>query len=149
MATATVIGADDGAVQLAFGRPLFKIGPDQGSTGLGLIDAVLAPGDGFPFPHVHDELEEAFYVLDGEVAFLLDDTWMTARPGCTVFIPAGCVHAFQNKSGGSARQLVLGSSPEMVALVRDLGSNPRDRWDEICARSRTRLAYDSPHFPRP
>jgi uncharacterized cupin superfamily protein len=128
---------------------MFKIGSGDGSTGLALIDVTLAPGGGFSFPHVHEDLEEAFYVLEGEVDYLLGDAWVSAGPGCTVFIPAGCVHAFRNASDRSARQLVIGSSPEMLELIRELGSSPRDRWDEICARSRTRLVYASPHFPRP
>ncbi len=147
-ATPTLIGPDDGRVELSFGRPMFKIGSRDGSTGLGLIDVTLAPGGGFPFPHVHDDLEEAFYVLEGEVDFLLDDAWVTAGPGSTVFIPTGRVHAFRNNSGRPARQLVIGSSPQMLELIRELGSSPREQWDEICARSRTRLVYDSAHFPR-
>ena len=127
---------------------MFKIGTGDDSTGLALIDTTLDAGGGFPFPHVHADLEEAFYVLEGEVEFLLDDAWTKAGAGCTVFIPAGCVHAFRNSSARPARQLVIGSSPEMLELISELGSNPRERWDEICLRSRTHLVYDSRHFPR-
>jgi uncharacterized cupin superfamily protein len=146
-AVPTLVAPDEGRVQLVFGRPMFKIGASQGSARLGLIDAALDPGGGFPFPHVHDDLEEAFYVLEGEVEFLLGDTWVTGGAGCTVFIPAGCIHAFRNTSARRARQLVIGTSPEMLDLIRALGSSPPERWDGICARARTRLIYDSPHFP--
>jgi quercetin dioxygenase-like cupin family protein len=146
-ATPTLIAPDAGGVQLAFGRPMFQIGATQGSTGLGLIDVTLDPGGGFPFPHVHEDLEEAFYVLEGEVEFLLDDTWVRGWSGCTVFVPAGCVHAFRNASARPARQLVIGSSPDMLGLVKALGSSPRERWDDICADVRTRLVYGSRHFP--
>lgn len=148
MGTPSVIRPDEGAVELSFGRPRFKIGSSQGSTSLGLIDATVPPGGGFPFPHAHDRLEEAFYVLDGEVQYLLDDAWVTAATGWTVFVPAGCVHAFRNHSARPARQLVLGSSPEMLELIGRLGRSPHERWDDICARWGTRLAYESDHFPR-
>ncbi|HLI61463.1 MAG TPA: cupin domain-containing protein [Solirubrobacteraceae bacterium] len=145
--TPAAIGAGEGTVELSFGRPMFKIGAPQGATWLGLIDATVPPGGGFRVPHWHDDIEEAFYVLAGKVEYLLGDTWITARTGGTVFIPAGCIHAFRNDTSHTARMLVIGSSPEMLELIRELGTSPRERWEDVCARYRTHLASDSPHFP--
>lgn len=145
--TPAAIGPEEGVVELSFGRPMFKVGTSQGATGLGIIDATVPTGAGFRFPHWHEDLEESFYVLEGEVEYLLGEQWVMASPGGTVFIPAGCIHAFRNDSDRTARMLVIGSSPDMLELIRDLGSSPRENWDAVCARYRTQLAYDSPHFP--
>jgi uncharacterized cupin superfamily protein len=142
-----VIQPEAGTVTLSFGRPRFKIGRAQGSAGLGLIDTRVPPGAGFRLPHWHNKLEEAFYVLDGEMEDLLGDTWGAATAGSTIFIPAGCVHAWRNNSERPARQLVIGDSPDMLELIRELGTKPREAWDEISARYHTHLAYEHPDFP--
>jgi uncharacterized cupin superfamily protein len=33
---------------------------------------VLPPGGGLQMPHWHEDMDEAFYVLEGEIEFLLD-----------------------------------------------------------------------------
>jgi uncharacterized cupin superfamily protein len=144
--SATVVGPEAGVVELSFGRPRFKLGAAEGSTGLGLIDTPVAPGGGFALPHWHEKLEEAFYVLEGAIDFLAGEEWLTARAGSTVFVPPGCVHAWRNNSTQPARQLVIGSSPDMLELIRELGTTPRERWDEVNARHDTYFAYDSPYF---
>jgi len=40
---------------------------------------------------VVDGLDEVFYVLQGEIEYLLDGDWRRAPAGTTVFIPAGPV----------------------------------------------------------
>jgi uncharacterized cupin superfamily protein len=142
-----LIGPEEGHVELSVGRPMFKLGIAQGATGLGLIDTAVPPGGGFALPHWHETLEEAFYVLEGTIDYLAGTEWLTARAGSTVFIPAGCVHAWSNSSAEPARQLVIGSSAEMLDMIRALGTTPRERWDEVSARYDMYFAYDSPHFP--
>jgi quercetin dioxygenase-like cupin family protein len=58
------------------------------------------PEDVGPPPHSHP-WDEAFYVLRGEIHFLLDGVERTAGPGATVFVPGGTVHCFQLGAGGA------------------------------------------------
>jgi quercetin dioxygenase-like cupin family protein len=53
-----------------------------------------------PPPHSHP-WDEAFYVLRGEIHFLVDGTQRTAGAGTTVFVPAGTLHCFQLGAGGA------------------------------------------------
>ena len=46
-------------------------------------------------PHVHQDVDEVFYVLDGEVEFLIGDKRRAARKGALVFVPRGTVHGFR------------------------------------------------------
>jgi quercetin dioxygenase-like cupin family protein len=53
-----------------------------------------------PPPHSHP-WDEAFYVLRGEIHFLVDGVERTAGAGTTVFVPAGTQHCFQLGAGGA------------------------------------------------
>ncbi len=48
--------------------------------------------------HSHAREDEIFYVLDGTMSFLVGDEWRDAGPGSFVFVPAGVVHDFENRS---------------------------------------------------
>ncbi len=61
------------------------------------------PG-GVAQPHDHP-LEEAYYILEGEVEAMADDEHFVLRPGDVFWTGVGCVHAFWNKSGGTVRWL--------------------------------------------
>jgi quercetin dioxygenase-like cupin family protein len=66
-------------------RPTIKVGPHGGSRLIGMLESELPPGGGFP-AHVHDDYEEVFYVLVGEIEYLIDDTRVPAPAGSTVFV---------------------------------------------------------------
>ncbi len=137
-----VIPPGDGdAITFPFGQPRIKVGRGDGHDQIGLLESELPPGGGFQLPHRHDDLDETFYVLEGTIDYLLDDTWIAAEAGTTVFVPAGVVHAFRNNTDRTARQLVLGSV-EAIELVKELSRNPRERWGQVFADYRTRPADD-------
>ena len=55
-----------------------------------------------PPPHRH-EWDEAFYVVDGEVLFGVDDQQdLVARAGTLVHVPGGSTHWFRFGAGGGA-----------------------------------------------
>jgi mannose-6-phosphate isomerase-like protein (cupin superfamily) len=60
---------------------------------LGIID--FAPGRELEV-HVHDDEDDAFYILDGELTFLFGDEEVAAPPGTFVLIPPGAEHGFRN-----------------------------------------------------
>jgi uncharacterized cupin superfamily protein len=129
-------------VELGLGRPVIKVGPPL-SAQVGLVESELPPGGGFRVPHWHEDLDEVFYVLEGEIEYLLDGEWRRAPAGTTVFIPAGAIHAFRNDSGRPARQLAIGP-PGAVDLITELAGQPRERWARVHARHRSHYAHDRP-----
>lgn len=52
-----------------------------------------------PPPHSHP-WDEAFYVIQGEIAFGIGDRELIARPGTLVHLPAGTTHWFRFGAGG-------------------------------------------------
>jgi mannose-6-phosphate isomerase-like protein (cupin superfamily) len=70
------------------------------------------PG-GVAHPHDHP-LEEAYYILEGEVVAEADGERFMMRPGDFLWTGVGCVHAFYNETDSTVRWLET-SSPQPPA----------------------------------
>jgi quercetin dioxygenase-like cupin family protein len=70
-----------------------------------LFEGIVSPGGGPP-PHVHSREEEGFYVLEGEITFLIGAERVVATAGMFANMPVGTLHAFKNESDRPARMLV-------------------------------------------
>jgi mannose-6-phosphate isomerase-like protein (cupin superfamily) len=55
--------------------------------------------------HVHDDEDDAFYILEGEMTFLFGDRSVAAPPGTFVLVPPGVEHGFRNEGDGPVRML--------------------------------------------
>jgi quercetin dioxygenase-like cupin family protein len=65
-----------------------------------------------PGPPLHSHaFDEAFYVLDGELTFQLDDQLTTAHPGELIFAPRGVPHTLANLTDSPARYLLVLTPP--------------------------------------
>ena len=64
-----------------------KAGPETGHTLATVFESTLPPGGGYPVPHVHDEYEEVFYVLEGEIEYRIGEHWTAVPAGTTVCVP--------------------------------------------------------------
>jgi mannose-6-phosphate isomerase-like protein (cupin superfamily) len=56
----------------------------------------MAPGAHGPEAHVHADEDDAFYILDGELTFRLDEGEVPAPQGTFVLVPPGVNHTFLN-----------------------------------------------------
>jgi quercetin dioxygenase-like cupin family protein len=72
--------------------------------GFGFIEATVPPGNG-PVAHVHNDCEESFYLLSGELEFLDGGRTFTAGAGDFVLVPRGIRHRFKNVGLHPARML--------------------------------------------
>ncbi len=64
-----------------------------------------SPPQGGPPPHTHRDEDEALYVLEGEVEFLLSDANVRASAGSCVHAPKGVLHTFKNVGTSPSRIL--------------------------------------------
>jgi mannose-6-phosphate isomerase-like protein (cupin superfamily) len=55
--------------------------------------------------HVHEEEDDAFYILEGEMIFTVEGKNVSAPPGTFVLVPPGIEHAFRNKGATPVRML--------------------------------------------
>jgi quercetin dioxygenase-like cupin family protein len=107
-AAAVAVGPGEGAtVQGPAGGPLtFKVRGRQTGGRLTAFENEIAPGDGPPL-HAHANEDESWYVIEGELRFMLGDELSRAPAGSFVFVPRGTPHCFQNVGDSPARILVL------------------------------------------
>ena len=60
-----------------------------------------------PARHFHQRTTELFYILDGEMTFLVGGDLHRAPAGSTVVVPPETVHAFRNPGSSPARLLIM------------------------------------------
>lgn len=65
----------------------------------------LAPGLHGPEAHSHDDEDDAFYVLDGNLGFVIDEQEIPAAAGTFVLVPPGVMHTFMNPASSPVRML--------------------------------------------
>ena len=57
--------------------------------------------------HVHADEDDAFYILEGELTFVLDGEDVAAPAGTFVLVPPGVEHGFRNDTAHPVRMLNL------------------------------------------
>ena len=88
-------------------RPGFEI--KVGRPELVLTEALYAPGDTGPDPHVHHDHVDSFFVLEGELEWRVGPSLepRTGGSGTFVSVPRDVLHTFRNPGPGEARFLNL------------------------------------------
>jgi mannose-6-phosphate isomerase-like protein (cupin superfamily) len=76
-----------------------------------------------PFLHKHD-FDEAFYVLEGELTFQVEDTVITKRAGELAFAPRGVAHTLANHSDAPARYVLVCTPAGFERYFARLNENP-------------------------
>lgn len=92
-------------VDLGQDKVLVKVEPTP-SSGFAMVEYVLAPGNG-PGQHAHEDCNETYVVLEGELVFRLGRERHVLPPGGMVHVPAGAVHGFRNETDQPVRFLWL------------------------------------------
>ena len=84
------------------------------------VAEAIAPEGASPPAHVHADLDDSFYILDGRMVIRCgDDVWQ-AGSGSWVQFPAGVPHTFR-VLGGPARVLMVHADDSFLAAVREVG----------------------------
>lgn len=78
---------------------IFKADEEETNCSYSVSEWWLEPHSEGPGPHLHEENEEVFYVLEGQTTFLIGEEWVTAGPGTFIRIPPKTMHDFVNRSG--------------------------------------------------
>jgi quercetin dioxygenase-like cupin family protein len=101
-----------------------KVERDTGAS-FAVFERALQPQSDGPPLHIHQDYDEAFYIIDGSVRFSLDGDAESCPPGSFVFIPRQVAHGYDNPHDAPARVLVV-LTPAAIDLVEEfvnLGSH--------------------------
>jgi quercetin dioxygenase-like cupin family protein len=133
-------------VPAAAGTPLTVLGehvllkftsPDTNGL-FTLTEQFNAPGTGIP-RHVHTREDETFWVLEGQVEFVVADTTTLVEPGGVIYAPRGVAHSFRAVSVTLSRMLVHIAPAGLETMFEELSQLPPGPPDfgqlvAICAR---------------
>jgi uncharacterized cupin superfamily protein/catechol 2,3-dioxygenase-like lactoylglutathione lyase family enzyme len=86
-----------------------------------LIELTVPPG-GSPPRHLHNDLDDSFLLLDGEVVVRCGAETITARPGTYVALPHGVEHTFRVTSRVPARMLLVHGDDSFLQFIEALGT---------------------------
>ena len=94
----------------------------------GLVEnSSMPPGFASPY-HVHHREDESFYVIEGEVAFILNGAWKRVGPGAFAYGPREIPHGFKVVGDAPARILILctpaGFENFVLEMARPLDEPP-------------------------
>jgi mannose-6-phosphate isomerase-like protein (cupin superfamily)/catechol 2,3-dioxygenase-like lactoylglutathione lyase family enzyme len=90
-----------------------------------VIELTVPPG-GSPPRHVHEALDDAFLLLDGEVVVRCGEQTFVARPGAYVVLPHGVEHTFRVTSSVPARMLQVHADDSFLRFIEALGTPTTD-----------------------
>lgn len=113
---------------------------------LGIAEFEVPPHALTPPPHIHHSHEEGFYILEGELEFLVGTETMRVSQGAFVMVPIGTIHTFSNPTDKLTRflntftpPLYLGYFEEMSKLIQaDIALGPQ-QFAELMAHYDTEV----------
>jgi mannose-6-phosphate isomerase-like protein (cupin superfamily) len=91
-----------------------------------LSETTVEPGFAGPPLHIHHELTDMFYVLEGTLTFRVGEETIEGPPGTFVCAPPGTPHTFSNPSPEPVRFLNFNVPGGFERYMRDLV----EAWEE-------------------
>ena len=91
----------------------------------GLLEVVFQPQGGAP-PHYHEQENESFYILEGEIEFQVAEKTYIASAGSFVHIPKGKIHSFINKCQTPVKALVWVTPGGLEKFFAEVGTKVED-----------------------
>ncbi|MBA3446867.1 MAG: cupin domain-containing protein [Pseudaminobacter sp.] len=81
----------------------------------------MEPNSTGPGAHSHEENDELFFVIEGQLSILVGETWYESPAGSFLMIPARTIHDFENRTAARAGLLNVfipgGFEKDMPAIV--------------------------------
>ena len=98
----------------------------EGAPRTPTVIELTSPSGGSPPLHVHNNLDDSFLLLEGEIAVRCGDQRINAHPGSYVVLPAGIEHTFRVTSAVPARMLLVHATDEFLDFIEAVGTPTQD-----------------------
>jgi len=77
---------------------IFKADKDETDNRYSVSEWWLDPHSDGPGAHLHENIVQTFYVLEGPISFFVGDKWIDAEAGTFIRIPENTMHTFVNRT---------------------------------------------------
>lgn len=98
---------DGTRIELGPNEIVIRLSGDDTGGAFSVCEYTAPPDGPSPPPHIHEQTDEGFYVLDGTLECTIEDDTLRAPAGTTLFVPRGTVHTFAPTGSGPARVLLV------------------------------------------
>ena len=95
-----------------------RCAPDMGTI---VLEMTLPVGSAPPL-HVHDDLDDTWYILEGRMVVRCGDDELVVGAGHWVSMPRGVPHTFRVVGDHEARILLVHDNPTFRDLIREVGT---------------------------
>jgi quercetin dioxygenase-like cupin family protein len=99
----------------------FLVVGEQTGGALAMMDFVVPPNHGPP-PHVHHRENEIFYILEGEIEFIVAGQTLRRKAGETLLAKRDIPHTFRNATTANARMLVTVTPAGLEDFFLEVGA---------------------------
>lgn len=118
----TTVNTEDGKTVSVAGNNYKTIISGRHTNGEYAVIDMLVPSFGGPGPHSHPGIQEAFYILEGEIEFTSEGGSYTAKKGSFVNIPkGGMIHQFKNLKKNLAHMICIITPAGMEDMFEEIG----------------------------
>lgn len=125
---------DGERVMIAGGEYRIIIDGKQTNGTYAVIELNVPPGSG-PMPHSHPDIQETFFVVEGEIEFRTAEGKIQANQGAFVSVPfGGDVHAFKNTSERIAKVICTVMPAGLEDMFRAVSRTGPEKSKEIAER---------------
>jgi quercetin dioxygenase-like cupin family protein len=107
----------------------------------GSFEVIEYKGPAVPPPHIHNEHDEIFYILEGRFSFVIGHANQEAGAGSLVWIPRGTRHGFNVQSG--SRALLVTIPAGLEGFFKELGKGLTEGKTSDEIRAELADKYDS------
>ncbi|NJB86778.1 quercetin dioxygenase-like cupin family protein [Lewinella marina] len=118
-----VRGGEGKAVNVLGDRMTFKLTGADTAGQLTMIEETNDPGVMIP-PHIHDNEDEIFRVLEGELELTVGDQTTILRAGDMAFGPRGVAHSWKTVGEGKTRVILTAFPSGIETMFEELGALP-------------------------
>src|ERR687893_1211221 len=103
----------------------FKIAGEH-TNGAFTLGEEVTPPQGGPPPHLHTHEDETFYVVEGELEFVVGESTISAGAGSVVHGPKGTPHSFRNVGSAPSRMVVIITPAGLERFFEEAGEPVTD-----------------------
>jgi quercetin dioxygenase-like cupin family protein len=123
--TRVVVKSGEGERLNVLGTGLrFLCSADKTDRAWSLMEVEVPESAGAP-PHQHP-WDEAYYVLEGSITFVVNGKEQTLAAGDFVYLPGGTLHGFRGASPRPARTLIFDAPAHAESFFRELEREVKD-----------------------
>jgi mannose-6-phosphate isomerase-like protein (cupin superfamily) len=94
---------------------------EDANNRLFVAEHVMPPTFVGPPPHIHDEMDHAFYILEGTLRFVMAGDELIASAGSFAYVPRGIPHSFGNPFESQTRFLEINTPAGFESYYTELG----------------------------